>query len=273
MALTTNQEVDRLVDQELRQYGLTASAHVYKGGFVGLAIDGYVRAFVAGDLFLGLAYEEGDNTSGADGDVKVRVFTQGDFELAIASLSIQDIGAPIYASDDATATLNPDNASYIGSVVDFVSAGVGIVRLQTGQLVRGQSYTAVGKVDCETGQTPSSVVLVPASLNSNDMVIRSAYAVVAEQFAGSTQDQGIVTLQDTDGASINITFTAADAGADAVDDAILNGGSDKTLNEAASGEALATIPAKKGLKAVVTQATSGGSPAGKMQIVVETIAL
>ena len=70
MALTANQEVDRLVDQELRQYGLTASAHVYKGGFVGLAIDGYVRAFVAGDLFLGLAYEEGDNTSGANGDVK-----------------------------------------------------------------------------------------------------------------------------------------------------------------------------------------------------------
>ena len=72
--------------------------------------------------------------------------------------------------------------------------------------------------------------------------------------------------------SINVTFTAADAGADAVDDAILNGGSDKTLNEAAAGEALATIPAKKGLKAVVTQATSGGSPASKMQIVIETIA-
>jgi hypothetical protein len=57
-----------------------------------------------------------------------------------------------------------------------------------------------------------------------------------------------------------------------VNDAILNGGSEKTLNEAASGEALATIPARKGLKAVVTQVTSGGTPAGKMQIVVETIA-
>ena len=104
------------------------------------------------------------------------------------------------------------------------------------------------------------------------MLVRSAYAVVTEQFAGSTQDQGIVTLQDSAGSSINITFTAADAGADAVDDAILNGGSDNTLNEAASGEALAIIPAKKGLKAVVTQTTSGGTPAGKMQIVVETIA-
>ncbi|MCH8881762.1 MAG: hypothetical protein IID34_17990 [Planctomycetes bacterium] len=48
-----------------------------------------------------------------------------------------------------------------------MSSGVGIVRLQTGNLVRGQSYTAVGRLDCETGQTPSSVVLVPASLNSN----------------------------------------------------------------------------------------------------------
>ena len=194
MALTANQEVDRFVDQELRQYGLTASTHVFKGGFVGLATDGYARAFVAGDLFLGLAYEEGDNTSGADDDVKVRVFTQGDFELAIAGLATTDIGVPIYASDDATATLNPENASYIGYVVDFVSTGVGIVRLQTGNLVRGQSYTAVAEVDCETGQTPSSVVLVPASLNSNGMLVRSAYAVVTEQFAGSTEDQGISNI-------------------------------------------------------------------------------
>ncbi len=177
MALTANQEIDRLVDQELRQYGLTASAHVYKGGFVGLAIDGYARAFAAGDLFLGLAYEEGDNTSGADGDVAVRVFTQGDFELVIASLGIQDIGVSVYASDDATATLSPDNASFIGSVVDYVSSGVGIVRLQTGNLVRGQSYTAISEVDCETGQTPSSVVLVPASLNSNGSRQPSAFSL------------------------------------------------------------------------------------------------
>ncbi|MCH8881402.1 MAG: hypothetical protein IID34_16160 [Planctomycetes bacterium] len=161
MALTANQEVDRLVDQELRQYGVTAGAHIYKGGFVGLAGDGYAQAFVAGNLFLGLAYEEGNNTSGADGDVKVRVSTQGDFELAIASLAITDIGAAIYGLDDATATLNPDNASYIGYVVDFVSSGVGIVRLQTGNLVRGQGYTAVGEVDCETGQTPSPIRRLP----------------------------------------------------------------------------------------------------------------
>ncbi|MCH8852335.1 MAG: hypothetical protein IID41_06730, partial [Planctomycetes bacterium] len=82
----------------------------------------------------------------------------------------------IYAANDATATLNPDNASYIGYVVDFVSAGVGIVRLQIGNLVRGQSYTAVGEVDCETGQTPSSVVLVPASLNSNGSRQPSAFS-------------------------------------------------------------------------------------------------
>ena len=37
MALTANQEIDRLVDQELRQYGLTASAHVFKGGPIGIA--------------------------------------------------------------------------------------------------------------------------------------------------------------------------------------------------------------------------------------------
>ncbi len=271
MSLSANREVGRYVDQELREYGVTGGGHIYKGGLVGLASDGYARAFSAGDLFLGLSYEEADNTSGADGAKRVRVFTIGDFELSIGGLAITDIGAPVYASDDGTVTLDPGNASYVGYVVDFVSSGKGIVRLESGNLIRGRSYLGFGEVDCEQGATPQTVVLVPPSVNKNGMVLRRAYAVVTEQFVGSTQDQGIVTLQDSDGSSINVTFTPSDGGADALNDVIAAGGSAKAMATASTGDAGAVLAAGKGLKAVVTQSTTGTSKAGKLEIVVEAI--
>ena|GEM_PF-5219546 len=78
MALTANREVDHYVDQELRTVKVAAAAHIYKGALVGLT-GGYARGLVAGDTFVGLAYEECDNSGGSDGDKSVRVYTVGDF--------------------------------------------------------------------------------------------------------------------------------------------------------------------------------------------------
>ncbi len=40
MALTANRDVDHYIDQELRSFQVAASAHLYKGGFVGLTSGG-----------------------------------------------------------------------------------------------------------------------------------------------------------------------------------------------------------------------------------------
>lgn len=128
MALSANQEVQRYVDQELRSYAVAASTQVFKGAFVGLT-SGYARGLVAGDAFVGLAYEEGDNSSGSAGDVSVRVYTQGDFQLALSGAAITDLGASVYASDDETLTLTSTNNSLVGKMVGFISSGVIIVRL------------------------------------------------------------------------------------------------------------------------------------------------
>jgi len=129
MALTANREVDHFVDQELRQFAVGASKHIYKGGFVGLATTGYAQPLVAGDKFAGLAYEESDNSSGAAAATNVRVYTQGDFQHALSGAAVTDVGRAVYASADDTLTFDPEDNSFVGFVQGFVSSDVIVLRL------------------------------------------------------------------------------------------------------------------------------------------------
>jgi len=130
MALTANRDVHRFVDIELREYEVAASVHVYKGALLSKAASGYANPLVAGQEFVGIAYEEGDNSTGANGDVKVRAQTEGDFEMDLSGATIADIGKPVYASDDGTITLTATANSFVGYVQDFLSAGKVVVRLR-----------------------------------------------------------------------------------------------------------------------------------------------
>lgn len=129
MALTANRDVDRYVDQELRTLPLKANARIYKGAFLGFS-GGFIRGLVAGDGFAGIAYEEADNTGGADGAVSARAFTGGDFELAMTSASRTNNGSVVYASDDGTVTATASGNSNIGNQVDVPSTNRVIVRLR-----------------------------------------------------------------------------------------------------------------------------------------------
>jgi len=130
MALSANRDVDRYVDQELRSLPAKASAHVYKGGFVGLS-GGYARALTAGDEFAGIAYEEVDNSSGSDGDLTVRVFSMGDFEHALSGASVTNNKSAIYASDDNTLTTTASSNSFVGHQIDVPSSNKIVLRIQT----------------------------------------------------------------------------------------------------------------------------------------------
>jgi len=212
MALTGNRELDRYVDQELRRYAVAAGAHVYKGGFVGLSASGYARPLTAGDRFAGVAYEEADNRSGADGGACVRVFTQGDFLHALAGAAATDIGRPVYASADDALTTTAAGNSLAGWIVDRPSANAVIVRLGV-EAFAGPSPQIVGaaaELDCETGQSPQDVTVIPAAWNVGGLLIEECVGVVTEVFGGASQDQGIIVLKDTDGTSLNVTLTPAD---------------------------------------------------------------
>jgi hypothetical protein len=275
MALTGNRELDRYVDQELRRYAVAAGAHVYKGGFVGLNASGYARGLVAGDRCVGIAYEEADNSGGADAGVYVRVFTLGDFSHTLAGAAVTDIGKPLYASADDTLTLTAAGNSFVGWVVDRPSANTVIVRLgveaPAGSL--SQVVGAATEIDCELGQSPQDVTVIPAAWNAGGLLIEECVGVVTEVFGGATQDQGIITLKDSDGTSLNVTLTPSDAGADAVNDVVVAAGTSKTAERAATGDPAAVVAAGKGVRAVVTQATSGAGAAGKVRVIVKAVRL
>ena len=133
MALTTNREVNHYIDQELRSLQVAADSHVYKGAMLGLTSGGYVRPLSAGDLFAGIAYEEMDNTGGANGDKSVRIYTLGDFGLSLSGAVISNIGDAVYASADDTLTFTATSISYVGYVIDVPTNGEIILRLDTFQ--------------------------------------------------------------------------------------------------------------------------------------------
>ncbi len=131
MSLTANREVDHYIDQELRSLQMAADTHVYKGALLGLTSGGYVRPLAAGDLFVGVAYEEIDNTGGGNGDTSVRIYTLGDFGHVLSGAAISNIGDAVYASADDTLTFTSTSNSYVGRVIDVPTGGEIILRLDT----------------------------------------------------------------------------------------------------------------------------------------------
>ncbi len=138
MALSSNRDVDHYVDQELRTVPVKASTRIYKGGFIVVEEStGYAKPFVAGtgagtnNFFVGIAYEEADNSSGADGDINARVFTQGDFSHEIPGGTISDVGKKVYASDDDTLSLTAAVGTnvFVGRVQDWISGSDFVIRL------------------------------------------------------------------------------------------------------------------------------------------------
>ena len=129
MALSKSRNVERYVDQVLRTLRVKGTTKIYRGGIIGLTAAGYARELVAGDAFAGIAYEEKDNSAGADGALLVRVWTIADIEHAISGLVQGDVGRPVFASADDTLTLTGAGNSYVGIVQDYVSSALGIVRI------------------------------------------------------------------------------------------------------------------------------------------------
>ncbi|MBU0718923.1 MAG: hypothetical protein KJ749_11795 [Planctomycetes bacterium] len=130
MTLTANRDVPHYVDQAIRTLQVGSVEHIYKGAFVSVDASGYAAPLAAGETFMGIAFEECDNSGGDDGDRSIRVYTLGDFDHALGGAAVTDIGALVFASDDATLTLSNVGTSLIGHVVDVPSSGVIIVRIQ-----------------------------------------------------------------------------------------------------------------------------------------------
>ena len=89
----------------LIRYPLGAGVHIRKGGLLAVAAaTGLVQpaSDSAGLVFVGVAYEEADNTLGAAGAKSVRVLKTGVFTYAKAGAAQSDVGKTAFVVDDAT---------------------------------------------------------------------------------------------------------------------------------------------------------------------------
>lgn len=105
----------------------SAGAKIYQGALVGKTATGYARPLKAGDVVMGFAKDNVDNTNGIDGEKIVDVKAKGKASLFISGITIADIGRKVYASDDNTFTLTEGGNSAIGKLVRYEKTDYGIV--------------------------------------------------------------------------------------------------------------------------------------------------
>jgi hypothetical protein len=95
-------------DGIITAHPVKAATKIYKGSLVCADSTGYaVRgADSAGCVFLGIAIEEADNSSGANGALSIRVQTSGVFSFAKSgSITQASLGSALYIVDDQTVGL------------------------------------------------------------------------------------------------------------------------------------------------------------------------
>ena len=110
MTALSNSYDARRKDGALVLYPLGAGVHVRKGGLLAVAsATGLVQpaADSAGLVFVGVAYEESDNTGGAAGTQSVRVLKTGIYTYAKAAAVQADTGKTAFVVDDGTVSTAP----------------------------------------------------------------------------------------------------------------------------------------------------------------------
>lgn len=135
MALTKNRNIDHYPDQQLRSFKVGGGETIFKGSFVSVDASGYSAPLGAAETFIGIAFEECDNSDGSDGDKSIRCYTQGDFEHALSGAAVTNIGDAVYASADDTLTFTSTSNSFLGYCVDVLSSGVIILRIAPFQTI------------------------------------------------------------------------------------------------------------------------------------------
>lgn len=169
-----------------------ASDIIYEGAAVGVVkASGHARPLSGGDRFVGFAYQQADNSTGAAAATNVSVYQGGYIQLSVSGAVITDLGQPVYATDDDTFVFSPVGASFVGFVHRFVSSGVVVVafdalnfvdpwaQFQTRELLTGtKTFDAedCGKLFWCTGDaTALTLPAIAAGLSGLAIVSGGAY--------------------------------------------------------------------------------------------------
>ena len=120
----------RRKDGALALYPLGAGVRVRKGGLLAVSSATGLAQPVsdsAGLVFIGVAYEGGDNTGGAAGAKSVRVLKTGVFTYAKAGASQTDVGKTALAVDDVSVSTAATTSNLACGVVVGAPDGVSVM--------------------------------------------------------------------------------------------------------------------------------------------------
>ncbi|HUX15090.1 MAG TPA: hypothetical protein VMW52_01370 [Phycisphaerae bacterium] len=196
MALSANAPM-KIETGDLNELPVADLERIYEGSMVGLqAADGYYRALVAGDHFVGHATGEANNSASAvNGAINVQV-RQGKYkaQVTITSVAVTDIGKDVYASDDATLTLTKGTASRVGKVARYVTTNTCIVEFEAMPLKSGLLYSnaaASAEVENTTTETAfdTSYTIPASSLRVGDVIRVRCQGIVID--SNSTDTLGV----------------------------------------------------------------------------------
>ena len=119
MATTVEQLINR-GDRDRGSSPVLAGAKIPAGTMYFLTAAGFATNVHTGNKFGGIAIRTADNTSGANGDVTVEGWREGQFVLPGAGFTQAVVGDKINATDNFTTTTGA--GIYIGKGTEFISA-------------------------------------------------------------------------------------------------------------------------------------------------------
>jgi len=249
-ALAADKQVSTAASQLLREYGVAGSVTIYKGAFVGLNPAGYAKPFEPGDLFAGIAYEQKDNSASTTaGAISVRVITEGDAQLTLASVALTDVGMPCFATDDNTLSLTGHPDAYVGRIINYVTTNTCLVRLRafgeappngTGSITLAltghEAFTATGATagTAILGAFDFKTILGPGALmvDAEDAGIQLAFDNTAEIALASVRTRNDCLPVDK-GLTFDVDLVVSDKGDDTALDIDFGFGTALTTNSEA----------------------------------------
>ena len=227
MALSADREISIFASQELIDIPVDDNVTIYKGSLVGRnRSTGYARALVAKDEFLGIAYQQADNTASGHtaGGINVRLHQSVDIVHTLSGVTAGDVGKDVYASADDTVTLSPTGNSRIGRIVAVDATNTARIRCQPiaglGGALEGQSIVALSDANATITLDYVNRVLLIANTAARTLTLPAAATARAGSWiriVKTSADAFAVTLDGNGAETIDgaATYAEIDAQYDA----------------------------------------------------------
>lgn len=190
---------------EVNAWPLAPNTTIFQGAAVGDNGSGLARPLQAGDKFLGFCEAFVSNlppspaVPAAQGNqAAVRVLTSGLVELEVSGINATSFGAPVYASDDNSFTLNGPPNSFIGTVHRPLLTGKTIVAFGHYVRTRLPSHTLVFAGSHKTtGGNAMEKIALPGLLASD---------LAHVQLTAVGKKPSVIQSATTTAGSLHITF-------------------------------------------------------------------